>query len=294
MCAPIVLVMAVLSGYPLVKGVLISLTNMNESNVGTNIGMNHIPATYHGVGLHNYLNILSGDEGQFYGSFWWTLEWTAACVSVTVALGLGLAVLINRRVRGRGLYRVALIIPWAVPGFVSAFAWRLILDTGDGILNKALTAVGLPAIDWLGGETSAKLSVIGVNIWMGVPFMMVAFLGGLQSIPDELHEAAEVDGASPPQRFWNVTLPGLRPVALTVSLLSIIWTFNQFAVIYLITGGGPGGSTNILVTQAYNLAFAGIFDYANASTYGVIILSVIFVFAFFYRRVLRRAEEVVV
>ena len=147
-------------------------------------------------------------------------------------------------------------------------------------------------MNWLGDATSAKFSVIVVNVWMGVPFMMVAFLGGLQAVPGELLEAAEVDGASPWRRFAHVTLPGLRPVAGTVTLLSTIWTFNQFAVIYPVTGGGPGGATNILVTQAYDDAFSQTRDYAGASTYGVIILSMLLLFGTFYRRALGRGQEV--
>jgi len=121
---------------------------------------------------------------------------------------------------------------------------------------------------------------------------MVALLGGLQSINQELYEAAEMDGATPWQRFRNVTLPGLRPVSLTVILLGTIWTFNMFPVIFLVTGGQPAGQTEILVTGAYRAAFTGIRDYSLAATYGVIILSMLLVFASLYRRVLRRYGEV--
>lgn len=291
MALPIVLVLLVLVGYPLAMGVYYSLTNVNDLNMGRTIGANHIPATYRTVGLHNYWYVLSGGDGAFYSTLLWTLEWTVGCVVPTTLLGLGLAQLLNRRLRGRGVYRVLLILPWAVPSFVAAFAWRLILNSPGGLLDWALTRVGLPPVNWLGDATSAKISVIMVNVWLGVPFMMVAFLGGLQAIPGELVEAAEVDGASPLQRFGNVTLPGLRPVAVTVTLLSTIWTFNQFAVIYLVTDGGPGGATNILVTQAYNDAFSQTRDYASASTYGVIILSMLLLFAVFYRRTLTRGQE---
>jgi arabinogalactan oligomer/maltooligosaccharide transport system permease protein len=130
------------------------------------------------------------------------------------------------------------------------------------------------------------------NIWLGVPFMMVALLGGMQTIPAELHEAATIDGASAWQRFVNVTMPGLRSVSMTVVLLGTIWTFNMFSVIYLVTGGQPAGSTEILVTGAYRAAFAGVRNYSLAATYGVLILSILLVFSLFYRRLLRRQGEV--
>jgi arabinogalactan oligomer/maltooligosaccharide transport system permease protein len=130
------------------------------------------------------------------------------------------------------------------------------------------------------------------NIWLGVPFMMVALLGGLQTIPAELNEAATIDGASTWQRFLNVTLPGLRPVSMTVILLGTIWTFNMFPVIYLLTGGQPAGKTEILVTGAYRAAFEGIRNYSLAATYGVLILSILLVFSILYRRALRKQGEV--
>jgi arabinogalactan oligomer / maltooligosaccharide transport system permease protein len=287
MIAPVVAVLAVLVIYPLGRGLYLSLTNANELNIGRNIGVNHIPATYHIVGLKNYIDVLSGSDGAFYPRLVWTLEWTAICVFFHYTIGLGLAVLLNRPMRFRAGYRMMLILPWAVPAFVAAFAWRLILNGNGGVLNAVLTKVGLPGVDWLGQPLPAKISVIAVNVWLGVPFMMVAILGGLQAIPAELHEAAEVDGASPWQRFRNVTLPGLRPVSGTVVLLGVIWTFNQFPVIFLVTNGGPGNATDILVTQAYSEAFQGIQNFAGAATYGAIILSMLLVFASVYRRVIR-------
>jgi arabinogalactan oligomer/maltooligosaccharide transport system permease protein len=136
------------------------------------------------------------------------------------------------------------------------------------------------------------LSVIAVNVWLGVPFMMLALLGGLQAIPRELHEAAEVDGATPWQRFRHITLPGLRPVSSTVVLLGTIWTFNQFPVIFLLTRGGPGGSTEILVTYAYRQAFEGIRDYSGSAAWGMVILALLVVLAVVYRRALRTQGEV--
>jgi len=189
------------------------------------------------------------------------------------------------------VYRVLLILPWAVPAFISAFAWKYMFNAQYGIINQGLRAVGLPDPVWLGQSDWALVAVMIVNIWLGVPFMMVALLGGLQSIPGDLYEAAEVDGATAWQRFRHVTLPGLQAVSSTVVLLGIIWTFNMFAIIYLITGPNP--NTRILVTYAFERFFSGASrDFAVASTYGVLILSVLLVFAGVYRRALRKQGEV--
>ncbi|EME96367.1 putative maltose ABC transporter permease [Streptomyces mobaraensis NBRC 13819 = DSM 40847] len=291
MVLPVVVVLAVLVGYPLGRGIYLSLTDANEANVGRTIGVNHIPSTYEFVGLDNYWKVLSGQEGHFYGRLGWTVVWTAACVFLHYAIGLGLALLLNRRMRFRALYRVLLILPWAVPAFVATFSWRLMFNEKYGVLNAMLEKLGVGAVDWLGDSTLQKMSAVAVNVWLGVPFMMVAILGGLQSIPAELHEAAEMDGASPWQRFRHVTLPGLRPVSGTVILLGTIWTFNMFQVIYLLIGQGASSESEILVTYSYRLAFQGIRDYAGSATYGILILSLLLVFAVFYRRLLARQEE---
>lgn len=290
MCAPVVIVTAVLVGYPLLRGVYLSLTDATEANMGRTIGMNVIPASYEFVGLRNYADILTSAE--FASRLGWTVVWTVVCVACHFGLGLGLAMLLNRPMRLRAFYRVMLVLPWAVPSFVSAFIWRYLLNGDYGVVNAMLRAAGLPGIAWLDDPFWAKVSVIVVNVWLGVPFMMLALLGGLQAIPRELHEAAEVDGATPWQRFRHITLPGLRPVSSTVILLGTIWTFNQFPVIFLVTRGGPGGSTEILVTYAYRLAFEGIRDYAGSAAWGMVILALLVVLAAVYRRALRRQGEV--
>lgn len=289
MAAPVVVVMLVLVGYPLFWGARLSVTDATEANIGRDIGVNHIPATYKNVGFHNYWYILSGQDGHFYSTLWWTLVWTFTNVFFHITIGLGLAVMLNRKLRFRGGYRLLLILPWAIPGFVAAFAWRLLYND-NGVFNAILKYFGFHGVNWLAQPTSAKLAVIAVNVWLGVPFMMLSFLGGLQSIPSELYEAAEMDGATPWQRFRSVTLPGLRPVMLTVTLLGFIWTFNKFDVIFLVTQGGPAGSTDILVTYAYQVAFQNIRQYAQAASYGVVILSMLIVFATAYRRALKNTE----
>ncbi|MFB7360100.1 carbohydrate ABC transporter permease [Streptomyces gardneri] len=291
MVAPVIVVIAVIIGYPLIRGIYLSLTDANERNVARSIGVNEIPATYEFVGLDNYTEALTGN--QFLSTLGWTLVWTVSCVALTFALGLALANILNRKIAGRSAYRLLLILPWAVPGFVSVFAWRFLYNQDNGLLNKLLAGGGIDAVPWLNDPTWAKFSVILVNVWLGVPFMMVALLGGLQSIPGEMYEAAEMDGANAWQRFRHITMPGLRSVSTTVILLSTIWTFNMFPVIFLLTRGGPGEATQILVTQAYKFSFeVSPRDFAQSSTWGVLILVLLMLFAAVYRRVLRKQGEV--
>ncbi|MFC5724078.1 carbohydrate ABC transporter permease [Streptomyces gamaensis] len=291
MVLPVVVVLAVLVGYPLARGVFLSFTDADEANVARTIGVNHIAATYKSVGLENYWRVLSGQEGHFWSRLSWTVVWTASCVVLHYTLGLGLALLLNRPLRLRALYRVLLILPWAVPAFVATFSWRLMFNEKYGVFNALLHSLGAGPVDWLGDATLQKVSAVAVNVWLGVPFMMVAILGGLQAIPRELYEAAEMDGAGPWQRFRHVTLPGLRTVSGTVILLGVIWTFNQFQVIYLLLGQGASSESEILVTYAYRLAFQGVRDYAGSATYGILILSLLLVFAVFYRRTLARSQK---
>ncbi|WP_329490756.1 sugar ABC transporter permease [Kitasatospora sp. NBC_01246] len=292
MIAPVVLVLGVLVIYPLVQGVWLTLTDANSLNSARTIGANEIPATYQFVGFDNYADILwgPGSYDRFWSHFVWTIAWTAICVALHYTLGLALALLLNQKLRGRTAYRLLLILPWAVPTFVTVFSWRLMLADG-GALNSVLGFLHLPEPSWLSDPFAQKAAAILVNTWVGVPFMMISLLGGLQSIPAELYEAAEMDGASAWQRFRYVTLPGLRTVSSTVVLLGVIWTFNQFAVIFLLFGTGAPDA-QLLVTWAYYLGFGQQpRDYAQSAAYGVILLSILIVFTTFYRRWLARNEQ---
>lgn len=291
MSLPVVAVLAAIVAYPLIQGVYLTFTDATSLNVGRTIGANHIPDSFQWVGLKNYKDVLTGPNNQFWPHFTWTIVWTVLCVALTYAIGLGLATILNRDLRGRALYRLVLILPWAVPTFVTVFAWRLIL-ADDGAVNQLLHALSLGSPSWLSDPFAQRVAAIGVNIWAGVPFMMLSMLGGLQAIPKELYEAAKMDGASAWQQFRNVTLPGLRPVSSTVILLGVIWTFNQFNVIFLLFGGTNSDSVQILVTYAYRLFFGQQpQDYAGSATVGILCLSLLVVFTGVYRRWLKRNEE---
>ena len=285
MLAPVAIAMAVLVFYPLGRGVYLSFTNADRFNIGNQF----IPASYHTIGVDNYKDVLTSAEFRRVAAF--TAIWTFSCVFFHFTIGLALASALNRTLRFRGLYRMLLLVPWAVPSFISAFAWRFIFNNPYGFLDQFLQKLGWdnpPA--FLGDPTWAKVAVITTNVWLGVPFMMVALLGGLQSIDADLLDAASVDGATAWQRFWSVTMPGLRPVAATVILLGLIWTFNMFNVIWLITQGGPGDSTQILATFAYRNVYLDKL-YGVAAAYGVIILSMLLVFGSVYRWAVARAGE---
>lgn len=292
MLIPVAVVCGLLVFYPLAKGIWFAFTNADGTNTG-------IRATegYDFVGLKNFVEVLSGERRtstgeSFYDVFVRTMVWTTTNVFFHFTIGLGLAILLNRPMRFRGVYRVLLLVPWAMPAYITASSWRFLFNTDSGPINAMLSVFGVEPISWLGGPISAMVAVIMVNVWLGIPFMMVALLGGLQAIPKELYEAADVDGATKLQQFWRITLPMLRPVASTVILLGFIWTFNMFVIIFLVTQGGPAGATQILVTFAYTAAFVEpTRQYAIASTYGVIILSLLLVFASAYQQYLKRQGE---
>ena len=191
MVAPVVIVLGVLIFYPLARGIFLSFTNLTEANQLAEICTKSITGTEdcepnpnagRFVGFDNYVEVLTGEVGEFWQWFGITLIWTVACVVFHYGIGLGLAVLLNRPMRGRGVYRVLLILPWAVPAFVSAFAWRFMFNQEFGLINGVLSAIGLEPVAWFDNQWTSLFTAIVTNIWLGVPFMMVSLLGGMQTI----------------------------------------------------------------------------------------------------------------
>jgi ABC-type sugar transport system permease subunit len=182
---------------------------------------------------------------------------------------MGMALILNERIVARGFFRGLLLLPWVMPTVVTALTWRWIFDGSFGVLNyilKSLSLISSP-VPWLAEPTLAMLTVILANTWRGFPFFGITLLAGLQSIPQELYEAAEVDGASVLRRFWHVTIPGLRPVIIVSTMLSTIWTFNEFALPFIITRTGPNDATNIFGTYTFEVGFIGSrLGYAIAAT----------------------------
>lgn len=280
--APVLVVMAIIVLYPLALSIWSSFTDLNRSNAATVFR----EGSEQFIGLDNYVRVLTSDD--FRGRFLWTIVWTSVNVAFHFTFGMGLALLLNQKFRGRTAYRLVLMLPWAIPAFISAVAWRYLFNGEYGFINLFLAEFGIQGPNWLSDPFWAYVAPIVVNVWLGVPFMMVALLGGLQSIPADLYEAAKVDGATRRQMFWNVTLPQLKSVSVAVTMLGIIWTFNLFVVIFLTTGGGPGGRTRILVVEAFNQFQAG--QFAVAATYSVVILSLLLLFVAAYQRAFRTED----
>ncbi|HTK11478.1 MAG TPA: sugar ABC transporter permease [Ktedonobacteraceae bacterium] len=293
--SPLILCMLVILVYPLINGLLLSFTNADQTNIAAHIGTISYQATYTFIGLENYITIVrnwftpGSDENHVLIQ---TGIWIVANSIFHFLFGLGLALILNRKMRFRGLYRTLLMVPWAMPQFVAAFAWKFLYNQQGGYIDTFLEALHLPTINWGSDPAWAFVAVIIVNIWLGIPFMTVTLLGGLQSISAELYEAANMDGASHWQRFRYITLPMLRPIAFLVTLLDVIWTFNVFSVIFLITSGGPFHRSDTIFTFAWEEAFQVPQRYGLGGAYGIIILLILLVFTVFYSRMLRANQTV--
>jgi multiple sugar transport system permease protein len=207
------------------------------------------------AGFSNYRDLFV--QREFWEIMLRSIYWTALAVAVKTGFGMIIALLLNVEYRGRKIARTLIIIPWASSVPISALLWTWVYHPEFGLLNYTLKATGIvkrPPV-WLGMPKSAFFSVIWVDIWIGIPFMTLVFLAGMQAISRDLYEAAEVDGANTFQRFTHITIPGLRNVLLIATLLSILWTFNDFNTIYIMTQGGPANSTHILITYIYEHTF---------------------------------------
>ncbi len=240
--------------YPFAWGVWMSLTDKT-------IGMpwSHV----HFIGLRNYLDLVSRDR-----IFWTTTRnsfvYTGIATVIKWALGMWLALLLNRMVRFQRFVRAAVLLPWIVPTVLSTIAFLWIFDPDFSVINWSIRHfyawMGWGFAQgplWLADPTLALGSVTFVNIWRGTPFYAIFFLAGLQTINPELYEAAAIDGASAWQRFWNVTMPGIMPVTVVVLVFSIIVTFSDFQIVYVLTRGGPANSTHLFATYAYQVAMVG-------------------------------------
>ncbi|PUB27055.1 carbohydrate ABC transporter membrane protein 1 (CUT1 family) [Promicromonospora sp. AC04] len=237
------------------------------------------------VGVDNFVTVLT--DGVFLTAIRNTLFFTISSVVAHLVIGLGFAMLLNSPLIGtvsRAIFRALYILPWLFTAAVIAVLWRMLLAP-NGVVNFLLDT----DVEWLASPALALGTVTFINIWAGYPFFMVSLLAGLQGVPAQLHEAATVDGANGWQRFWSVTIPQLRPIIISLTLLDLIWTSQQFALIWMTTGGGPVNVTEMLSTYTYKLAFSR-YEFALASTSAVLVLLMSMVLAFFYVRH-QRAED---
>jgi multiple sugar transport system permease protein len=224
-----------------VEGVLLAVT---DAKVG-------VPG--HFVGLNNFAKLWN--DSIFQTAVWNTFWYTGVTTVFKLALGLWLALLLNRHFKGKAITRAFVLLPFIIPTVLSTFAWKWMFDPTFSVINWTLYRLGLihGRINWLSDPDLAMISVIIVNIWRGVPFYAISLLAGLQTINPELQEAAAIDGARPWQRFWHVTWPLLLPVTMVVVLFSVIQTFADFQLVYVLTGGGPANATHLFATYAYQV-----------------------------------------
>jgi multiple sugar transport system permease protein len=272
---PTVVLLGLFIAYPFVKGIMLSVTD-------TRVG---VPG--HFVGLQNFINVWN--DGIFRVAVWNTCVYTFVATVAKLALGLWLAVLLNHHFRGKALTRAFILLPFIIPTVLSTLAWKWMFDPTFSVINWGLFRLGLihARINWLGDPDLALISVIIVNIWRGVPFFAISLLAGLQTISPELHEAAAIDGARPWQRFVHVTWPLLLPVTLVVMLFSVIQTFADFQLVYVLTGGGPANATQLFATYAYQIGIGtGLLSQGATISLAVfpVLLLVVIVQLFYIRK----------
>ncbi|MBB5785647.1 multiple sugar transport system permease protein [Jiangella mangrovi] len=241
------------------------------------------------VGFENIQAVL---ESDFWRIFRQTLVFTVGSTLVPFVIGFGLALALNTGLRGQKVFRGVFLVPWLVPGVVVSFLWMWIFNANYGVANGLLEGLGI--IDephaWLAEPGTAMAAVIIAKTWASFPWMMVMLLAGLQTVPPELHEAAEVDGAGTIRRFFSVTLPHLKGIVGLVLLLEFIWNFQHFDIIYVLTGGGPAGTTQTFATSVYETAFRG-FDLGRAGALGLLWMIILLVLVVVYVRFSERGEQ---
>jgi arabinogalactan oligomer / maltooligosaccharide transport system permease protein len=295
--APAMIGMLVLVFFPFAYGITLSFTDTTLFN-------EFLPFQDRLIGWANFKAIL-GDVNLYertasgiiwnYQNFYWTLlvtvAWTISNVTIGVTVGFLLAMALNTEgLRGKAIYRVLLILPWAIPNYITALVWRGMFHPQFGVINQVLQMFGMQPVAWFDGVFSSFFTGVATNGWLSFPFMMVVILGALQSIPKDMYEAAEVEGADRWQRLRYITLPLLRPTLIPAIVLSVVWTFNMFNIIFLVSGGEPGGANEILITKAYKIAFEN-YQYAYAAAYSTVIFMILLVYGIFQTRITKATES---
>ena len=277
---PAMLVMALIVLWPFVYNVVISFSDMNLTHF----------KDWKIIGLRNYVDVLT--DGMFWYFLFKTILWTVLNLIFHVGIGVFLALIINEDIKAKSVFRTLLILPWAVPQYITALTWRGMFNSEYGAVNLLLGHIFGLQIPWLSTEWGAFAACLITNIWLGFPFMMIIALGGLQSIPRSLYEAAEMDGASRWQQFKNITVPLLKPVMIPAITLGVIWTFNNFNVVWLVSNGGePSDKTHILVSWVYKAGFT-YFRMGYAAAFSMIIFAILLVFGWKFIQRTKATENV--
>jgi arabinogalactan oligomer/maltooligosaccharide transport system permease protein len=273
---PALCAIAVVNIFPLLYSFYMSLTNRN--------GPRRFPVGEFALtGLDNYILLLS--RPAFYLVFVKSLVFALVCVTIFFVFGLALALLIEHpAIKGRAIWRTLLILPWAVPTWVTALVWKFMFNGQFGTINHLLRGAGLPAPDWLTDPFLAWVAIVIVNLWMSYPFFMLILIGGLTAIPSDLYEAASLDGAGFWPQLFTITIPLLRPVAVPAVILSAIAQFQMFNTVYLMTKGGPfarvgePGATELLLVWGYNQGFQGSMMFGLTSAFSIVVFVLLLVF----------------
>ena len=267
--------------FPFIYNVIISLSNYSLRTFND----------WQLIGFYHYSRVFF--DPQFYYVLMKTVLWTSINMFFHVSLGVSLAILINRTLPAKPILRTLLIIPWAIPQYIAALSWRGMFNQEYGSINLVLTKYfNIAAIEWLSQPFEAFAACILTNIWLGFPFMMVIALGGLQSIPKDLYDAAKVDGASRWQRLKSITLPMLKPVMIPAIVLGTVWTFNNINVMWLVSNGGePSNQTHILVSFVYKAAF-NLYRYGYAAALSMVIFLILLSFVLYFLRRTRATDGV--
>ncbi|SDU81597.1 carbohydrate ABC transporter permease [Jiangella alkaliphila] len=280
LAVPALIPVVLFSVYPLLRGIYLGFT---DAQAGANAEVSF-------TGFENYQNLL--DDSYFWDSFRIGLIWAFSVTILQFFASLGLALLLNQKLRLRWLARTLALVPWAMPPVVIGIMWRLVYHPNAGILNDVLLDLRIidENVDWLSSFSVALPAVIVVGVWAGMPQTTVVLLAGLQSVPKELHEAAAMDGANVWQRFRSVTWPAIKPVVIAMTTLDFIWNFNSFSLVYVLTEGGPGGETRLPLLFAYEEAFRyGNYGYAAALGNAMVVVIAVFV-VFYLRQRVREAN----
>jgi len=278
---PAFVVMILVIIYPFIYNIVLSFSNMNLRHIND----------WSIIGLNQYIKVFS--EPVFYTVFLKTIIWTFVNVFFHVTIGVCLALLLNRKIPGKIVFRTLLILPWAIPQYIVALTWRGMFNYEYGAINLILTKyLSLPPVEWLKSPLEAFIAVIITNVWLGFPFMMVIALGALQSIPNELYEAADIEGAKWFHKLWKITIPLIKPVMIPAITLGIIWTFNNLNVVWLVSNAGePSDQTHILVSYVYKAAF-NLYRYGYAAAFSMVIFFILLVMSLSFLKRTRATESV--
>ena len=279
---PAALYMILLVGYPIVSNVLLSLQDVTVTTLSR--------AAKPFVGLRNYADLIGDDVLRT--SVVNTFVFTLGCLALQFGIGFALALFFNRELPFARPVRGVLMVPWMIPMTVTALIFKFMFSSNVGIVNQALQGLGLIAkpIDWLLEPGLAMFSLIVANTWIGIPFNMILLSTGLTTIPQEVKEAAAIDGARAPQAFFRITVPMLKPVIESVLLLGFIYTFKVFDLVFVMTNGGPVNSTHLLSTYSYKLSFS-LFKYSQGAAAANILFVILFVVSLIYLAFVYRDRE---